>query len=286
MTTSRKEKTLGIRDLSKCTILAKNCEMHTMSIGIANVGGPNIGKGTTRRRKLALTGLVLKQQPTIFFLQEFLWQSNASFVFNPKQYEYVGHNEAGILFDRNKVFVLFLNVVWIGKKLEDMKLNGILPMEYILPQKRMCMVQIICRALPHEPFLCISWHGPYKRITETDRINELVSLLKFIGFISKQMDLPFIIAGDFNISFKKVSEIVPNDFSIYSYDPLRRKEGLYIDFFIGTRKILLSEMCAVDWKNVVNDTNVRDIFDHDPITCTLSSFVGKPSIYSNSYSHN
>lgn len=81
-----------------------------MSLLLWNVGGPSAGKGTASKRKRAIIGLLESKSPSIVLLQEFLWRK----IENHRtwkvaditdRYEYVGHKEAGILYDTDELEV-------------------------------------------------------------------------------------------------------------------------------------------------------------------------------------
>lgn len=78
-----------------------------------------------------------------------------------------------------------------------------LPMGFF-PLKNMCIVEVKTKGVPLAHFLCISWHGSHNSKKETDLLNELENMFAFIAEISKKMELPFILAGDFNLRIEKV----------------------------------------------------------------------------------
>lgn len=276
------EKTFVKKDQSEFHFLL-SAGTPTLIIGIADVGG----KPTAYKRKLAFSRLISSCLPHILFLQQFLWPFYYSYlppgpdeVEIPGQYYYVGNKEAGILFDRYVVGFLLYNESWIKKLLKKMKEMEILPIEYKLRIERMCMVYIQCKVFPFKRFICVSWHGPYNGMKKTDRIKELANLLIFLSNIGCQQKLPIIIGGNFNISITEASKILPNDLIIYEYEPLRRKQGEYKDFYIGSKELPLSNMTAVGWEN---RNDALDILNHDPVFAKLPTYVHKPYVYSSSY---
>lgn len=273
-----------IKDLSELDFFLGKGEIHTVSIGIFDVGGPSAKKGADMRRKY-VASLLDRFKPNILLLQQFPWRFSASSMFDHRQYEYCGSKEAGILYDRNNVLVLFLNVLWIKERLIEMKQKTkILPMKYNLPMSRMCMVEIMCKTMPSLKFLCVSWHGLYKGTTKTYRIDEFRNLLIFLSNIGFRLNRPIIIAGNFNISIAEASTILPNNFIIYQYDPLRKKQGEYVDFYIGSKKLPLSNMAVGDWEIEENGNDAKNIFHHDPVFATLlTKHATKPPVYSNQY---
>lgn len=241
-----------------------------MSLVNANVGGPSAGNGTALKRKLAIKGLLMNFQPDILFLQEFSWPIKYH-DFIPEQYQYVGNREAGIMFDRNKVIIDQFDTTGMGILQTFGEIINLkeLPIERPL-MSRMWMEVITIRAWPFVKVLCVSWHGPYNRMTEMNRITEFKKLLKYVSYIGFRKNLPIIIGGDFNISFEKVSEIVQSPLEIYKYSPLRREQGKIIDFYIGSKVLPLIKMTVIDWKNVENGQDGPMIFDHDPVFAELN----------------
>lgn len=73
-----------------------------------------------------------------------------------------------------------------------------LPMGFF-PLKNMCIVEVKTKGVPLAHFLCISWHVSHNSKKETDLLNELENMFAFIAEISKKMELPFILARDFNL---------------------------------------------------------------------------------------
>lgn len=253
-----------------------------MSLVISNVGGPSDGRGTSDRRKKAIAGMLQKIQPNIVLFQEFPWsgirrKSTWKDIAIPEKYEYVGSNGASILYDKNELNVNILKDT--RKVLEEMIRKGKLHMGFT-PLPNMCIVEVKTKGVPLAHFLCISWHGSHNSKKETDLLKELEKLFVFIAEISKKMELPYILAGDFNLRYEKVYEKFKDpkgNVYLYLYTPLKRREGKLIDYFISSNTLPLADIAAVDWETVDNGKDATKIFDHDPVVATLMTHVSKPS---------
>lgn len=252
-----------------------------MSLVISNVGGPNAGQGTANKRKKAIAGILKTVHPNVVLFQEFPWtgirrHSTWKNINIPDKYEYFGHQEASILYDKNELIVKKPNLTKIVRLHEEMTRKRKLTMGFS-PLGRMCILEIETKGVPIAHFLCISWHGSHNSKKETEIINELKNLLVFIEEIGSQMKLPFIIAGDFNLSYEKAcAEISQHTVAIYEYTPMKRREGRLIDFYIASNTLTLADIAAVDWETVEDGEGTTEIFDHDPVVATLMTHVPEP----------
>lgn len=252
-----------------------------ISLVISNVGGPNAGQGTANKRKKAIAGILKTVHPNVVLFQEFPWtgirrHSTWKNINIPAKYEYFGHQEASILYDKNELVVKKPNLTRFVRLHEEMTRKGKLTMGFS-PLGRMCILEIKTKGVPLAHFLSISWHGSHNSKKETEIVNELRNLLVFINEIGNQMKLPFIIAGDFNLSYEKASaEINQHTVAIYEYTPLKRREGRLIDFYIASNTLPLAAITAVDWETVESGEGATEIFDHDPVVATLIAHVPDP----------
>lgn len=252
-----------------------------ISLVISNVGGPNAGQGTANKRKKAIAGILKTVHPNVVLFQEFPWtgirrHSTWKNINIPDKYEYFGHQGASILYDKNELIVKEPNLSKFVRLHGEMTRKGKLTMGFS-PLGRMCILEIETKGVPMAHFICISWHGSHNSKKETEIINELKNLLVFIAEIGKQMKLPFIIAGDFNLSYEKAcAEINQHTVAIYVYTPLKRREGRLIDFYIASNTLPLADIAALDWETVEDGKGASEIFDHDPVVATLMTHVPKP----------
>lgn len=152
---------------------------------------------------------------------------------------------------------------------EEMTRKGKLPMGFS-PLKRMCILEIETKGVPMAHFLCISWHGSHNSKKMTDLIDELKYLLVFIEEFGRIKELPFIIAGDFNLLYEKAcAEIDQLTVTIYDYTPMERRKGRLIDFYIASKALPLAKIASIDWEKVEDGEGATEIFDHDPVIATL-----------------
>lgn len=81
-----------------------------ISLVLWNVGGQSAGKGSASKRKKVITGLLESTQPYLGLVQEFPWSKIESHrtwkdLHITDRYKYLGHKEAGILYDIDELEV-------------------------------------------------------------------------------------------------------------------------------------------------------------------------------------
>lgn len=247
-----------------------------MLLIISNVGGPNAGKGSASRRKRAMAGMLNKFHPTLVLFQEFPWsgiQKNSTWenINISDKYEYYGHSQASILYDKNELIAKKINATELIRLHEEMTRKEKLLWGFSILE-RMCILEIETKGVPMAHFLCISWHGSHNSKKKTDLINELKNLLVFIEEFGRIKKLPFIIAGDFNLPYEKArAEINQLTVTIYDYTPMKRREGRLIDFYIASKALPLANIASIDWETVEDGKGATEIFDHDPVIATLTT---------------
>lgn len=248
-----------------------------LSLLLWNVGGPSAGKGTASKRKRAIIGHLESKQPTIFLVQEFLWRYIENHrtwkgVSITDRYKYIGHKEAGILYDINELDAKNLTTdTKIRNILEEMLEKNELPPGFT-PLGRMCISEIKTKGVPMTHFLCVSWHGSHNSRKKADLLEEFKNLLVFVKEIGEQYDLPLIIGGDFNLKFEDIpAKFKTPGISLIAkmYDPLERRRDRLIDFYIVSSTLSLSNIASVDLEKVDNGEDAQKIFDHDPVEATL-----------------
>lgn len=256
------------------SILLNSIAQPIMSLIISNVGGQDAGKGLANRRKRAIAGILNKFHPTLVLFQEFPGKGIGQYTWKniniPDKYEYHGHSEAStsILYDKNELIAKIPDSTELRRLHEEMTRKGKLPMGFS-PLKRMCILEIETKGVPMAHFLCISWHGSHNSKKMTDVIDELKYLLVFIEEFGRIKELPFIIAGDFNLSYKMACAEINQLVTIYDYTPMKRREGRLIDFYIASKALPLAKIASIDWEKVEDGEGATEIFDHDPVIATL-----------------
>lgn len=180
----------------------------------------------------------------------------------PAQYEYSGRKGTSILYNGNRIIVPHQ--------------NGILPADVQLSQYLREFTQdqvlhILKIKISSAQYLCVSWHCPHSDNAK-EKLQKLRKMLDIVVQISNSTSLPFIIAGDFNISFIDVQKfITENSYNmrIYDYHPQeRRRTKPKIDFFISSMSATLSNVRSINWDDLATDAKAT--FDHDPVKATLS----------------
>lgn len=266
------------------TVYPRESDVSTDPIKIVlwNVGGPSAGTGTASKRKRVIIKFLESIKCYLFLFQEFLWskiESHRTWKSAPitDRYEYIGHKEAGILYDIDKLEVINLTEErQIRTKLDEMIRKKKLPQGFT-PLGRMFISEIKTKGVPKTHFLCVSWHGSHNSRKRADLLEEFKNLLVFIKEIGEHYDLPLLIGGDFNLQYKDIPKEFKNPGSgliAKVYAPLERRRDRLIDFYIVSSTLSLSEIDPVDLENVeVEGEDAQEIFDHDPVVATLTAHV-------------
>ena len=222
------------------------------------------GKGKADERKEGIQSMVRRIRPKLLLFQEFSWKGITGKSWEdhslPKHYQYFGNSEAGILYDFRDIAAEEVSSTTLMRILEELQRTpkNPLPIDFD-PLPRMCASIIKTIGVPFWEFICVSWHGPYNRWTIEHRKTYFQNVLKFLRNIKKILKKPLLIAGDFNVEFKHIEELIKHPFKKYTYKPSTRREKSVIDYFVTTEDLELSKMKFVDLR--VHE----DSFDHDPI---------------------
>lgn len=269
-------------------IVSPDSDSSSILLVIANIGPANRIPDDVHKRKKAFAGLLKSEEPDIVLVQELTWSDKRDDENNwviwmgidtPKQYEHVRYNEytqASVVFDKNKFTVKVPQGKEITNFIKKMRDEGKIP--GIPPQERMCIVEIKSKSNPNAHFLCISWHGYYNnKRSDEEKEEDLSNLFIFIQEISKQMKLPFIIGGEFNLNDKKLRDRFENTDGImflYDYEPLEHRKGKVIDFYVTSKHLPLDDVAAIDWKSVKDGKAATKMFNHNPVIAILPTKRG------------
>lgn len=253
--------------------LPKTEAQETMFLIICNTGKPNKSEGQPENRRIAITGLLIKEKPDIVLFQEFPWvgiRGLKKLEEFPLHYEYIGHNHASILYDRNEVNVEQMSYRTMINLLDEMKRLQKIPDEFN-PIARMSMHEIESIKCGKAHFICVSWHGQHKEKTE-NRVVTLKNLLNFIAAIGTKKEMSFIIAGDFNLQYEIAKEEIDKHggIRIHEFTPLPRRAQNNVDYYITSSNITLSKIAPIAWETLKNGKDAEQLFDHDPIGAVLS----------------
>ena len=212
------------------------------------------------KKKQVICDVVKTTGATLFLFQEFMWRGISGRAWGgkyrlPSHLEYIGNKEACILFDKSKVTV---------KEVPDK--TGI--QNPIL--QRMCIGKVKTMEDPIVEFICISWHG---RRPVKIKIQEFKSMLKYISKLSKELALPVLLAGDFNLTAEDIEPHLSSLLlDLHNYEPTtRRKSENIIDFFISSKSLKMSGIKALTLESETGVVEVLSLFDHDPLVSFMST---------------
>ena len=232
-----------------------------LKIMIMNTNGKTVGDNTADKRKQVICDVVKTTGATLFLFQESMWMGISGSAWEgkyrlPSHLEYIGNEEACILFDTDKVTV---------ENVRD--ITGIQQSTL----ERMCIGKVKTKGVPIVEFICIPWHGRSKK-TKTIRIEEFKSMLKYILKLSEKESLPVIVAGDYNVKIKNIETLVPPSLVLHKYKPSeRRAPENIIDFFISSYSLVMSDINALTLKSKTDVMGVLSLFDHDPVVSSMST---------------
>ena len=296
---------------------AENCEYNEYDLQImtVNANGPATVNAATRIN--LLVKLWNDIQPDITAFQEFKWGSRGPLSKWPETICNTGNPEASIMIDIQNTLCDFdiikdpkntlqpeNFVKGVHKRLLDT--NAYRSGMAFTPLSRMAMRQI---TIPRKDdngerlsFIIVSWHGNWKgELVKSlkDRLNEFTDMCTFVGTIAKKLNLPFMVAGDFNLdstlaeqSLERPSRLDEFDLQIYGrnvvdYSEDKRHEwresktkgtaSRFIDFFItggidttNLNRIKIVQLHTIDiikyGSGKINPIDNKTYpLDHDPI---------------------
>lgn len=226
--------------------------------------GPPFGKSPQAdHRKEGIVGLLNKETPDIVFFQDFPWvdlQTPGKHMSITGDYAYSGWRNTSIVYKRNRFTIESQNEI----DMEDEELERYL--KELTNNERLHMLKITTTS-SLASFLCVSWYG--KKAIASLQLDRMLKIVKETARLNR---LPFIIAGDFNVSIDIVkTEINLLGMRIYDYEPHSQREGKQnIDFFISSENLSLTDVQSINWGDLPEGVGVKTIFDHDPVRATLS----------------
>ena len=233
------------------------------SVITINMEGPFLRNATAEHQGTLLSVMLQLYPSAIIFCQE------------PREnFKKVVPKTAGFTPRKDKTTTA---VVWSTGQFDstdDLKIEGILDeilkeMEDETLQSRLAMVRLTTTEKPTKSTLAVSYHGPYKGISEEYRRHLLLRLLDQL--VENHKD-SFIVGGDFNLDTTQLNmEKFSNHVNVGEYDltprasEAKKKSPQYIaykDNFFWSTKITIREIEALE------DAKY-DRFDHDPIVGRL-----------------
>ena len=239
-----------------------------LKILLMNANGPGFAEG----KKRAVYETYMNVEPDLVFFQEFKWSSITSSAFGgyqwPSYLRYTGHQESSFLYDERKVVaVISLPAAQIQRWVDLLVGKGSLSVEFA-PVARMCMRQIVVKS--GWTAVCVSWHGRYRT---GEKLEQFKNLMTFVQYAQNKLQLPFVIAGDFNIYMKQIKDYIPEGFTLH---PVRYTERRgyerSLDFAITKGFTAESEkkgeepFVAINLDTVSKEyDNLSFSLDHDPV---------------------
>ena len=252
-----------------------------ISIITANAGYTP-GKGHAALRQQAISLLLNDDNaPELVLFQEF--DNRKLNVTSPKwkpynisekyKYHYKG-NDASFLYDKTRIIFEDVddNEEWktrLSKIRKELKKKD-QRLELALGRMPMAVVKMVKDE--NERFACVSYHGP-SSVSDDAKWLEIEGMLMLVTTWSKEMNLPLIIGGDFNLEFLNVSAHLermvtklPMPVIAHNYKAEgKRKRSLKVDFFIASPLLELTEIYPIHW----NEQLETEILDHEPVTAKL-----------------
>lgn len=274
------------------------CNKYDLSLMTVNANGPNTVEATDRID--LLTYLWNEVEPDITVFQEFKWSNGVPLVNLPDTVKHIGNDESSIMIDDNNTGKLF--------KVDEVR-HPTLPSSFMIDMHEEFLVKgsyltgFNCRpfsrmiiryvAIPRLDsrgqrlaFLLVSWYGS---LPVQNKYNQFVDTCTFLAKVAKSVNLPFVVAGDFNIDSEQAEKMIAQHFlesrfeiKLYGknvIDDRRKSSGVehFIDYFL-TGGVNTDNQCRVKlYKprtlNIihyngglidVNDSHQYPL-DHDPL---------------------
>lgn len=228
----------------------------------SNTGRPFSESPQADHRKEGIAGLLNRETPDIVLFQEFPWvglETLEEYTQITVPYSVSGLRDACIVYKRNRFTIESQNDINMGD--DELAIN----LREFIQQGRLHMLKITMTSNPLQSFLCVSWHAQ-----KAEALSQLRKMLRIVVKTAQLTHLPFIIAGDFNVSIDSVTAEIENiGLNIYNYEPQERRESKsIIDLFLSSQNLSLTDVQSINWGNLPQDVNT--IFDHDPVKATLS----------------
>lgn len=154
-------------------------------------------------RKEARQKVIKDENPDLILIQEsdIVMRNICIWDFGYRNYQATGGKDAGIIYDTT-IFIKLEDPTFRLRQIYELKFG--IDFE-ILP--RMCAVILQGKNPNAQAFLCVSWHGPYKKSVDEKKKKLFQNLCKLIKTYLDEKKIPVILGGDFNLN---LSEITPS----------------------------------------------------------------------------
>ena len=263
-----------------------------------NMKGDNYGKGTTERRRHRIVSFLKLSSIPVVFCQELPDKFETEIVekcgYGDYDYTYTGKESAVMWrlkdFDGDPVEGTDTSITKIVERLQRTRSD----VDVSEVRTRTAMVKLTSRKTGAS-FLAVSWHGPWYRKNETDKLKTFKGLICFLDEVCtcEEVNLSsFIIGGDFNLDTSKGNVVeVAEEYgaTISSYklctrgeerQLLPRRPGhpfvFYKDNFIASvpsDKYPMTGNIRVFWEQALEfksyESSGKELLDHVPVVGVL-----------------
>lgn len=261
-----------------------NCTAVVMNANGCTIKGVRTrGMEIPRKRKDVRQEVIRDVNPDLILIQEsdilprnFLTQN-----FGYRDYQVIGKKDAAVIFDTTTFILLQDPSTRIRQIYEFKCFTGEISSSKILP--KMCAVILIGKYPNAQPFLCVSWHAPYKKnILVKRKIYDDLCLL--IGTYAYQKQIPVIFGGDFNLDLSEIIPTIPLPLMILPQQTLTVNDYMKLDHrpnkldYILTSQTITNVSCKpVDVYDTIEDLfpdlqllYYKVVLDHDPLAVNIT----------------
>lgn len=256
-----------------------DCKVIVMNANGCVIKGVKIGgMEIPIKRKDARQKVIINENPDLILIQE----SNVKLEnictqnFEDRDYQAIGGKDAGVIFDTT-TFMLLPDPSTRIRQIYEFKLEtGEISSSGIL--SRMCAVMLEGLHPNAQPFLCVSWHGPYKQTT-LQKINLFYDLCLLIKTYLMENQIPVIFGGDFNLDLIKIPPplvLIQPVLMIKDYMTLDHRPNK-IDFVITSQTIINVSCKPVDIFDIIEELfpnlplkYYKVVLDHDPLVVNVT----------------
>ncbi|XP_041373876.1 uncharacterized protein LOC121386902 [Gigantopelta aegis] len=184
-----------------------------LNLVVMNANGP----GNAENRRKGIAKLLDEEEPLLVFMQEFNWknlhQRQWRSLVVPDYYQYVGHAEAGFVYDTREITLTrYDNNTDVIRMHERMRKKGDFTEYAELP--RMCICMMESKGAPSFKLLVISWHGPHNGFKTSTKEEVVRSFCELVILLKDEYQLPVIVGGDFNLKATSVEKCLHEDLHV------------------------------------------------------------------------
>lgn len=248
-----------------CKVLFMNSKGSTIE-GL-KVGGMEIPK----KRKDVRHQVIEDEDPDLILIQEsdILLRNICTQYYGPRDYQAIGGKDAGILYDTT-TFIQLEDPTNRLRQICEFKFDrGEILSSEIMP--RMC-ARIMQGKYPNAlPLLCVSWHGPHKGKSDTEKQKFYDDLCLLIKTYSDEKEIPIILGGDFNLDLSKLTSTL----KLHDYVKLCHRPNK-LDYILTSQTINNVSCKPVDILGTIDIlfpelslSNLNTFLDHDPMVVNV-----------------